>query len=220
MATKPKTPQPSTPTEVQERDLFETPRYATELILPFIPPITRYIWEPCAGVKRRMAQVLGIHLGEQWGDGDWDVHCTDICTRPEWDCLTYDPDDKGYHWDAAITNPPFSLKKKVWERFVKLDKCFALLIPADYSLWIIEAIKAGAEKVVPTRRIDYITPNLLERLNAGEHTNHTSLLGIPGSILARYSTSQFHSMFLCWKFGIGRTETFVELTREMKLNIL
>jgi hypothetical protein len=98
---------------------------------------------------------------------------------------------------AIITNPPFSLKRKFYERCKYYKYPFALLIPAEYCQWLIDAIRyGGCEKIIPSRRIDYITPYQKED-----------------------SHSQFHSMWLTWGFDLGRTETFVELTNEMKKDI-
>jgi hypothetical protein len=128
---------------------------------------------------------------------------------------------------------------------------FALLVPADYSGWIIDAIRNdGAEKIIPTRRIDYITPNILTRIHEGEvwdaiedahecatlrdykknymdiwlmdlqahHDvhNYQDINEVPQELLHKYSSSDFHSMWLTWGFGLGKTETFVELSNEEK----
>ena len=46
---------------------------------------------------------------------------------------------------------------------------FALLIPLDYSGWIIDALeKDGAEKIIPDSRINYITPNILRNVHENE----------------------------------------------------
>lgn len=268
MSSKPKLPQPETPSEVQVRDLFETPRYAVELILPFIPKDCNYIWECCAGTNERMAKVI-----YQWLESTrcphkgvdhtnhvcsaMDMIVTDISSRREWDCLKYDPADDDHRWDCMITNPPFSIKRKVWDRFVAIGKPFALLLPADYSGWVNRAVnRQGGQKIIPEeRRIDYITPNILERIHKGEvlklfinlHPDaigrngddpkwddvptgfkeeragyhfYTGIESVDQRLLAAYSTSQFHSMFLCYKFNLGKTETFVPLSREDKLRIL
>jgi len=90
-----------------------------------------------------------------------------------------------------------SLKKKFFEKCIEYNLPLALLIPADYSLWVIDAIrKYGCEKIIPDHRIDYITPNQIKK-----------------------SSAQFHSMWLTRYLNLGQTETFVELTKEMKKNI-
>ncbi len=54
---KQRLPQKGTLDKSQPRDLFQTPRYATELLIPFIPNTAKYIWE-CAAGERRIANVL------------------------------------------------------------------------------------------------------------------------------------------------------------------
>jgi hypothetical protein len=96
---------------------------------------------------------------------------------------------------------------------------FALLIPADYSGWIIEMMQNGCEKIIPTRRVDYLTPNMLSNINkSGVISEYYRLEDVPTCILRNY-TSNFHSMWLTWGLNIGKQETYVELTNEMKNNI-
>lgn len=194
MATKPKLPQKENLDNVVDgRDLFETPNYATDLLIPFIPKTLTSIWECAAGSGKIMRWL--------YERTDLDVYCSDIRTDDEEKCARINFLSNRAIWDFAyvkygiITNPPFSLKKKFYEKCRSYNVPFALLIPADYSGWIIKAVQDGAEKVIPTRRIDFITPS------------------------GKESHAQFHSMWLTWGFGIGRTETFVELTTEMKKNI-
>lgn len=42
------------------------------------------------------------------------------------DFYTYEPDE---HWDCIISNPPFTNKKKIFERALSFDKPFALIAP-------------------------------------------------------------------------------------------
>lgn len=44
------------------------------------------------------------------------------------DFLTYEPED---HYDAIISNPPFSIKDKILERLYELNKPFAVLLPLN-----------------------------------------------------------------------------------------
>lgn len=241
MATKPKTPQPQTPTEVQGRDRFETPAYATKLLLPFIPYKVDSIWE-CAAGSGRIARVL-----EEAG---YVVLQTDLLMGAEYDFLTM---GLPAGMDALITNPPYSLKEKFFLRALDLKIPFAFLIPADYSGWVIRALKDhGAQKVIPTRRIDYYTPDTVELVWRGMtldiHNRQRRAKGmeplkksqitddfwkwmsgepwaparfpdvdsIPLKLVAKYSAAQFHSMWLTWGFDLGSSEVFVELTSEMK----
>jgi len=233
---------------VHGRDLFMTPNYATELLVPFLdellpmnPAKEFVVWE-CAAGQKKMANVL-----ESKG---YKTVATDLSYDESFNFLK---DEPIFDFNVVVTNPPFSLKKKFYDKCVEIGKPFALLIPADYSGWIIEAVENGAEKIVPTRRIDYITPNILGRIwlgesfeewafeNNWEHTlketkkmkewddivnsldphkhEYSSIYTAPTKLLRKYSSSDFHSMWLTWGFGLGKTETFVELTNEMKDNI-
>ena len=188
---KPKTPQKENPDMVSGRDLFQTPDYATEILLPFIEeimPMSPFrnfqIWE-CASGQGKIVDVLR--------KAGYSVLATDL-SHPQ-SKINFLTDIMSFPFHCIVTNPPFSLKRKFYEKCRWYGFPFALLIPADYSGWIIKAIQEGAEKIIPTRRVDYITPNKKE------------------------SHAQFHSMWLTWGFGLGRTETFVELTKKMKENI-
>jgi len=184
---RPKTTQPMTPAVQQDRDLFQTPNYATELLMPYVPAYIDKIWEPCCG-HGKIVNVLTEH--------GHDVLGTDIAQDPIFNALTYLPQ---WDWQAAITNPPYSLKIKVAKRFIELGKPFALLIPGDWSAWLIDAIKNyDCGLIVPSRRINYITPT-----------------GRSG----KESAAQFHSVWLTRYFGNKQPVIFVDLTKEMMVNV-
>jgi len=190
---KPKRNQPQTPDEPQGRDLFSTPNYAVDLLVPFIPPNIKVIWE-CAVGSGHLAIRL-MHFG-------YEVIGSDITTSSPFNFVTGEGNARSLPVPgnyAVITNPPYSLKRQFFKRCVDLSCPFALLVPADYSLWMIDAIRDyKCEKIIPSRRIDYITPN-----------------GKSG----KGSAAQFHSLWLTQGFNIGKSETFVELSLKDKENI-
>lgn len=193
MPAKTKKPDKQTPTEPQGRDLFQTPRYAVELLIPYIPNV-RYIWE-CAAGEGSMSSVLR--------ENGYNVQETDIRGTISRNFLEYDPGDFFLRLSVIVTNPPYSLKRKFFQRCMYwwnlYQVPFALLIPADYSLWTIDAVRYdGCEKIIPSRRIDFITPT-----------------GRSGET----SSADYHSMWLTKGFNLSKSETFVELTTEMKKNI-
>lgn len=255
MSRKPKTNQPQTVNEVQGRDLFQTPNYAVDLLIPFLPKGIGIVWE-CAAGEGKIAQRLyekGIDVFTS------DIKQSAIGRNAIINFLT---DELPFviHMEflkatnvVIVTNPPFSLKQKFYEKCRSYNVPFALLIPADYSGWIIKAVNEdGAEKIIPTRRIDYITPNVLRRIHEGETWQHLeeihrygksipewkeqhgflweealdfckgflyeSIYEAPKEMLHKYSSSDFHSMWLTWGFGLGKSETFVELSLEDKKN--
>jgi hypothetical protein len=188
MPRKPKTTQPKTPDKIQGRDFFQTPNYAVDLLVPFIPKVD-WIWESACG-KLKIAIRLRHHK--------FNVYSTDLLDGTNF--LDWTPDFL-YPIDAIITNPPFSLKRKFYEKCLEYGVPFALLLPFDMCQWIAEAFdKDGVQALVPNRRIDYITP--------------TGLSGANGH------TSYYHSFWLTWGFNLPKQITVVELSlKEKKENI-
>lgn len=192
---KTKTPQAQTPNVPQGRDLFQTPSYAVDILIPFIPRLN-WVWECACGDGKIVRRLLE--------NSDLDVYASDIRQSPIFkhdihNFLTdgWPPVEWSPAWFGIITNPPFSLKQKFYTKCLQYKVPFALLIPAEYAIWIIDAIENdGAEKIIPRRRVDFITPS--------------------GKSGASGNTADFHSMWLTWGFGLGKTETFVELSLEDK----
>lgn len=138
---KPKKTQPETPEKVQERDFFQTPNYATDLLVPFLP---RYsIWEQACGNGKIVYRLR--HHG-------FDVRGTDLGSINFLTGILPSP------FDIMVTNPPYSIKRKFYSRCREIGKPFALLIPMDFCGWILSAMRDGARWIAPTRRIDFITP--------------------------------------------------------------
>lgn len=176
---KPKTPQKEA--GIQLRDMFQTPAYATNILLPFISKKIITIWEPACGEG-----YMVVALAEKF-----QVVKSDIQVGQ--DFLSIDIMDwiEMFDVDMIITNPPYSAKKKFYQRCIQSHLPFALLIPADYCMWTINAVRHdGCEKIIPTRRINFITPTKREG-----------------------TTSYYHSLWLTYGFGLGQTETFVDLER-------
>lgn len=197
---KPVTVAPKTPSVPQERDTFQTPNYATDLLVPFIPRqldnSETLVWE-CASGFGKISNRLSYH--------GFNVFSTDTRESENLDRIHNfitgeDIREEFYMGNfVIITNPPFSIKEEFIEKAFGYKVPFAFLINADYSGKQIDWILRGCEKIIPNRRIDYITPT-----------------GRNG----KTSSSQFHSMWLTWGFNLGKTETFVDLTlRQKKENI-
>lgn len=213
---KPVTTAPKTPNVPQGRDAFQTPRYATELLIPFIPKEVKWVWEPACG-DGRIVQILteqgyGVYPSDIRLSTGWvNNHIHNFVT----DELPTNIHFRTYNY-CIITNPPFSIKDDFIERAFGYGVPFAFLINADYSAKTISWIKRGCEKIVPENRITYITPNIVNRVNSFEDTDYNSIDEIPQNLLYKYSSAQFHSMWLTYGFNLGRTETFVDLPVEIR----
>lgn len=179
---KPKKPQTKDSKNAQMRDLFYTPDYATDLIIPFL---RGRLWE-CAAGAGHMVRRLQYH--------GFDVIGTEL--RDGFNFLANKP---VFDFDMIITNPPFSLKQDFYDQCMRYGKPFALLVPCDLAIWNLSAVRNdGAQWLIPTRRIDYITPT-----------------GKSG----KDSNPQFHSGWLTWGMELPDRLTIVDLSLAIKQNV-
>jgi len=60
------------------------------------------------------------------------------------------------HGDIIIDNPPFSIKKKVVERMLKLDKPFILIMPVSTLCYqYMRIFKGQIQIIIPPKRIQF-----------------------------------------------------------------
>jgi hypothetical protein len=238
---KTKTPQPKNDTS--GRNNFQTPLYALDLIVPYIPENTRLILEPAAGQMR-----LVDYLRKKY---EFRVTAQDLYPVRE-DCflgdfLKFEKNDVG-DIDCIITNPPFSLKFEFITKCLDLGVPFALLIPFDMCGFLHDKFKNdGLGAIIPNRRIDYLTPNIVQRINSGETlaninkeynlklkkleefdgiiekkniVKYAEIDDVPVKIIKKYSSSDFHSFWITKGFNQPEKFTFVELSIENKKNVV
>lgn len=110
-----------------ENDERHTPPKLVRLIAPYVAETAerKYrdsgeplnVWCPFDSEEsefyRRLKDIPNVHL---WRS------C--ISDSPSRDFFAYEPSE----WDVAVSNPPFSLKKAVFERLFELGKPFAMLM--------------------------------------------------------------------------------------------
>jgi|GEM_PF-2354846 len=166
---KKKLPQKQTPTVLQIRDLFQTPREAVLDIIPFIP--TKKVWESAAG-EGFIARVLVEH--------GFEVICSDIRLEEfNYFCefLSDLPPAPVQDWIkkgekfSIITNPPYSIKKKFTLKCIEYNVPFALILQADYSQFLIDCItKYQCKKIVPYKRYNFIVPYYVKESKAQFHS--------------------------------------------------
>ena len=74
------------------------------------------------------------------------------------DFLTYEP----YHWDVIVSNPPFTNKRKFFERALSFNKPFALIMA---NTWLNDAAPKQLFKdkdlqlLMFDKRMEFIQPN-------------------------------------------------------------
>lgn len=144
--------------ERKERDLYETPEWVTEALLPHLPRRPSMIWEPAMG-SGKMTKVFSLaRLG--WGGSDID---------DGEDFLTMDSAGPGFDErpDAIITNPPYELGTQFCEHALRLmepaNGFVAMLMRTDFDhaksrSHLFRDCPAFAKKVVLTKRIMWFEP--------------------------------------------------------------
>lgn len=131
----------------QGHDLCQTPPYAIDPLLPYLD-VYWTVWEPAAGE--------GLLVEALFDSGFTEVAATDIQTGKNF--FEFEPP----HFDAIITNPPFSLKYRWLERCYELGKPFALLLPVEVlgaktAQQLMQ--KYGFEIMLLDQRVDFKMPN-------------------------------------------------------------
>jgi hypothetical protein len=134
------------------RDDFQTPKYATDILLPFLKKHWT-IWE-CACGKG--------NLHEAFGQKGFNVIATDILQGI--DFLKYPHKSKeDFKFDCIITNPPYSLKEQFLARCYEIGKPFALLMPLTALEGEIRQkhyrTHGGIQLIIPNKRYNFETPN-------------------------------------------------------------
>jgi hypothetical protein len=90
-----------------------TPAYGVTPILKYIPKDAK-VWCPFDTKESEFVKQIGAQNL---------VISTHISTGQ--DFLTYDPD---FEWDVIVSNPPFTNKRKFFERALSFEKPFALIM--------------------------------------------------------------------------------------------
>lgn len=97
-----------------KRDEYYTPKILVEVLVPYIKDF-EVIWCPFDTESSEFVQVFRdlnkqVYYSHIWAGQDF---------------FTWSPDD---HYDCIISNPPFSMKLKVFDRLYKLNKPFAMVM--------------------------------------------------------------------------------------------
>lgn len=136
-------------------DRCQTPAYALDPLMPYIPR-DWVLWEPAAGegniVKALREQgytVIGSDLlTEGIGEG----------VEGGRNFFNWQPP----HFDAIVTNPPYSVKFDFYRRCYQLGKPFALLLPVE-ALGVGAAQKLykvhGHEQLLLDKRVNFKMPH-------------------------------------------------------------
>lgn len=134
----------------KKNDLYETPNWATEALIPYLPLRVHNVWEPSCG-NGKIVDVL-----ESAG---YKVLGTDLARG----CDFLDRSRAAYgNYDAIITNPPYKKAQEFIEHalwMMEIQKgCVAMLLRHDFDSarsrrHLFADCPQWARKIVLTRRI-------------------------------------------------------------------
>lgn len=146
----------------KERDLYETPEWVTEALLPHIMRKPSCCWEPAMG-SGKMVRVLMRSMFVTGSDIAADVEKARIdflgCKQPPNVPRTI---------DAIITNPPYEIGPEFCENALRLMESVqgmvAMLLRTDFDhaktrSYLFRDCPAFAKKVVLTKRIVWFEPD-------------------------------------------------------------
>ena len=94
--------------------------------------------------------------------------------------------------DIIVTNPPFSDLKKIMKRLFILEKPFLIIVPiSKLCCKYMKIFKGKLQIIIPPKRINFIKCN--------EN----------GDIIKQENTSNFDSIFLCYKINLSSDIVFL-----------
>ena len=140
----------------KERDLYETPAWATQALLPHLPRPVRCVWEPACG-SGKMARVIEGLCGVVRTDIEQPVNAGQLDEVADFLTSKHQPNA-----DAIITNPPYDLATEFCEHALKLMEpvggMVAMLLRTDFDhaksrAHLFRDCPAFAKKGVLTKRI-------------------------------------------------------------------
>jgi len=140
--------------ERKERDLYETPEWVTEALLPHLPMRPLEIWEPACG-SGKMSRVLARVPHSVTATDIYDPEAISV------DFLSLTEPVAGPH-DAIITNPPYELATEFIEKALNFQKphngFVVMLLRTDFDhakgrSYLFGNCPAFAMKIVLTKRI-------------------------------------------------------------------
>lgn len=146
--------------ERRERDLYETPAWVTQALIPHLPRSLETVWEPACG-SGKMVDVLAKQVAVG-------VFATDIVPLSE--CGIVDFLSEKVTWcgaKAIITNPPYELATEFCEHALTLMEpvsgMVAMLLRTDFDhaksrSHLFRDCPAFTKKLVLTKRIVWFEP--------------------------------------------------------------
>ena len=148
-------------------DDYNTPKEVWESIAHLIPK-DKIIWE-CF-----------------YGDGKSGQYLKDLGFMVEHQEIDFF-DDPSFNYDILVSNPPYSMKPKVFKRLAEIDKPFMMLVPVSTMTkkFLKIYFQDKIQIIIPKSRIHFV--------KNGEQTNK----------------SWFDTCFICYKMNLKKDITFL-----------
>lgn len=135
-------------------DECETPAYGVKPIIKYIPH-GAVVWCPFDKAHSQFVELISKTHRVVYSHVDEGR-----------DFYVYEPD----HWDVIVSNPPFTNKRKIFERALSFGKPFALLMT---NTWLNDAapvrlfLERQLQLLMFDKRIEYLTKYKAKRITFG-----------------------------------------------------
>ena len=156
--------------ECRENDKYYTPKSVWEDIKDYIPK-DKVIWESF------------------YGDGKSGDYLKELGFEVIHEPIDFFTNNKG---DIVVSNPPFSMCKKIINRLVNIEKPFILLLPVQKMCFQYFMAWGKNNKdfqiIIPKRRIQF---------------------DYEGKDVSKKRVSKFDCLYYCWKIGLENDINFL-----------
>jgi len=151
-------------------DDYETTEAIWKHIIPFVS-LDETIYEPfyCSGKSKEILEGLGY---------------TDVIHEKEDFFTSYHK----YNYDVIISNPPYSIKKKIFDKLREIDKKFIMIVPVSVitKQYFMENFKdTDITILIPPKRMQFNKSDL------------------------ELSRCCFDTIFVCYKFNLGKQIIYI-----------
>lgn len=154
----------------QPNNLYETPAWVTDALVPFLPSWVKTVWEPACG-SGKMVDALDKHgFDLVWTDKNAPRGAVDFIN----DDAAVKEYCRKYSFDAIITNPPYGRDAQPFiERALDVAPFVAMLLPMNYDCakgrrHLFKDCKTFSKKITLTKRIVFF-----DRPGAAPSENHS-----------------------------------------------
>lgn len=122
----------------EKDDQYNTPKEVWESISHLIPK-DKILWEPF------------------YGDGKSGEYLSDLGFKVEHHKIDFF-DDPPFEYDILVSNPPYSMKPKIFKRLSEIDKPFMMLVPVSTMTkqFLKKYFQDKIQIVIPKTRIHFV----------------------------------------------------------------